>query len=146
MNEKEIFRDIDWAMRVNRFTQEISGDNVNLNIKTLQGLLDLYNKAKQELQQEKEKNKKLEEELNKFRKGEIFSANQTKFMEKQNKVLQNVIDLMATDNALLCTDYEFGCFYEKNAECMKGPVRNCKECITEYYFKKARGEEDEKGE
>lgn len=146
MNEEDIRKGIEIlqdAVKDNRVhsKQFIIGENALIvTLNALHRAIDL----EKELQQAKEKNKKLEEELNKFRKGEIFSANQAKFMEKQNKVLQKVIDLMAIDNTLLCTDYEFGCFYEKNAECMKGPVRNCKKCIRDYYFKKARGEENEK--
>lgn len=65
--------------------------------------------------------------------------------KEKNKKLEEVINTMAKDISISnLTNWEVGCNYEiKGCECMNGPVRKCEDCIKEYYFKKARGEENE---
>lgn len=130
-NKKECF-DNHWCVTMDR-GRKINNEYVCDNF-------ELSGRKYEEL---KEKNKKLEEEKDLFVKSYIKTrddeANTVINSHRQLELLNKVIDMMAEDNSLLCTDYEFGCFYEENAECMKGPVRNCKDCIKEYYFKKARG-------
>ena len=109
MSEKEIVKNIEYSQTQMRLGN--LPDYSQSHYKDIQGLLDLYN-------QEKEKNKKLEE----------------------------VIDLMAediwkTDDYFTCKDIKMkeDCYADSLAD---GNV--CGEnCIKQYYFKKARGEENE---
>ena len=99
----------------------------------IQGLLDLYNK-------EKEKNKKLGEELEESR---ISFREQVKIVNNYF-AMNKVIDLMAKD--IWESDDWTTCKAIKSSEdCYADTLADgkfCgKDCIKEYYFKVAKGEE-----
>ena len=101
--------------------------------KAIKGLIKLYN-------QEKEKNKKLEEEKEGWIKGysqaseDVVDA--TIHSIEQKDFYEAAIDLMAED-LFESQERSTNICWNKNYEC--GNVCD-KNCVKEYYFKKARGE------
>jgi hypothetical protein len=102
-------------------------------------LFEILDKQQEELQQEKEKNKKLEEEVKCFR----DSYEEVRIEECDTYFLMNkVIDMMATFignediDEKICKNVD-EC-YRDNED---GDYFPCKACIKEYYFKVAKGEE-----
>lgn len=97
----------------------------------IQGLLDLYNKTKQELQQEKEKNKKLEEERLtgiqvRCMQEEAYIKARADFerdYKERSQLYEEVIDMMSED---IFNGFVLGF--------------NSTEHVKEYYFKEARKE------
>ena len=143
MNEEEIIEFIDQLYGVEReYYNLVRVKNTENIITAIKSAIILY-------QNEKEKNKKLEEELNKFMNGEVFSANQAKYMEKKNKIFQEVIDMIASDyiqDYLYNERSDYPCEYyydeiKKKEDCKQGKIGACEECLKAYYFKVAKGEE-----
>ena len=128
MNEEEILNEIDFCLAGEYITME--------HRQAIECLLDLYN-------QEKEKNKKLEEEKEAFEKGYEIARDE----EVDNYFLMSkVIDMLIENIIEYHVPYDYCIAYGKNPnECdVLNDNEKCKECIKQYYFKKARGEENVK--
>jgi len=135
MNEEEILKECNELAKDKHHELGDCWDE-EYSANAIKGLLDLYN-------QEKEKNKKLEEEKEAFAKGYTIA----RIEECDNYFLFNkVIDLMAgdiwkTDDYFTCKDIKMkeDCYADTLAD-----GNACGgNCIKQYYFKKARGEEDD---
>lgn len=114
MNEEDMINEIDFCLAGEYITME--------HRQAIEGLLKRYN-------QEKEKNKKLEEELDEA----IINA----YFNKE-EVCNKVIDRMAKQISCLSRNLDNATNFERVSE-----EEYNVDFIKQYYFKKARGEKDE---
>ena len=135
MNEEEILKECN-ELAKNKHHELGDCWDEEYSANAIQGLLDLYN-------QEKEKNKKLEEEKKQAFKDYVSTSAE----------LYRVINMIAED---YYQDYISGersdlpCEYldgiKKRKEYPSCEFKDCMFCIKEYYFSKVRGEQDENGD